>query len=894
MNLELRKDIVETLTRDHKAVVRGPYLNKIECPSCHKREAFTSTDKPWVVKCGRSNKCGESHHVKDLFPELFETWTERYEPKSETERTQNPTAVADGYLRDGRGFDLMSVRGWYTQESYYDREINAGTTTVRFKLPNGFWERLLDKPQRFGKQKARIVGDYKGLAWVPPIHTLDDLAEQREIWITEGIFDAIAMHHAGICAVSSLSSSNYVGEFLKQLADTCFRLKKPKPRIIFAYDPDKAGRLATLKFRYRAEEAGWTVGAAQPPAGGYDWNDLHQLERMADKDVEKYLYYGELLLARSAVEKALLIYHQRERGEFWFTYDAKIWWWKLDHEAIEREERSFEKRNGENPITEADREQILKNSCVVTCICTALPVPLYYQANHVTDESWYYFSIELPADGSTLKKAFTAKQLTSAGEFKNRLLAIAQNAWWTGSGKQLDRIMQDQMMNIKTVQTIDFIGYSKEHNAYILNDVAIKEGRVSKQNEQDYFQFGKLSVKSLSNSPELSINTNLDEYDRSWAHQVHTAFGPAGVVFTAFWLGTLFAEQIRTQHKSYPFYEFVGQAGAGKSTLIEFAWKLCGRRDYEGFDPSKSTIAARSRSFSQVANLPVVLIESDRDQDKAKQKQFDWDELKTAFNGRAIRSMGVKNTGNDTYEPPFRGAVVISQNAPVEAGEAILSRLLSDIVTRERHNTTTKVAAEWLERVPMEHVSGFFITAAQKEKPLMELFNRNSSFYEHHLLKMDEIRMVRIAKCHGQVMALIDCLGKDGLQLLPDDLLTEAKEHCINMATQRQNAINSDHALVVEFWEAVDYIENTTGKVLLNHYGEGNKHIAINLKEFERWCGEFKLRTTEIRILRQHLRASKSRKFVDANVAVRSQINEGKTVKCWIFEDVKRPSHATH
>src|SRR5690606_33234996 len=99
----------------------------------------------------------------------------------------------------------------------------------------------------------------------------------------------------------------------------------------------------------------------------------------------------------------------------------------------------------------------------------------------------------------------------------------------------------------------------------------------------------------------------------------------------AFWLGSLFAEQIRANQKSFPFLEIVGEAGAGKSTLIEFLWKLCGRRDYEGFDPSKATLAARARNFSQVSNLPVVLIESDRDQDQgAKQKQFDWDELKTA------------------------------------------------------------------------------------------------------------------------------------------------------------------------------------------------------------------------------------------------------------------------
>ncbi|MCP8687727.1 toprim domain-containing protein [Marinobacterium sedimentorum] len=881
MNPELRQDILERLQRDHKAVASSNYLNKIECPSCNKREAFTELEKPWVVKCGRENKCGDTHHAKELFPELFETWTERYTPKEPVERQKNPTAVADGYLRDGRGFDLERIRGWYTQEYFHDHRINAGTTTVRFPLPNGHWERLLDKPQRFGKQKANFVGNYKGLAWVPPVLGMAELIEAKEIWVTEGIFNSIALLHVGIFSISNMSSANYIDGFLAQLAAACKAADKKRPVIIWALDNDRAGQKYTLRHSAAAEAAGWQCGAAQAP-GKSDWNDLLQLDRLGSKNIDYYLYLGDLLLAKTPGEKALLMYQRRERREFWFDYDAKLWWWKLDMDAYDRELRALDCDNA-GMLSSDQRERLLKSAGVVTCVCSALPRPLYFMANRITDEAWYYFRIEMP-DGSVQKHPFTPKQMTSSTEFKSRMLAI-KNAWWIGTGKQLDRIMQDMMNQLKTVETIDFVGYSKEHRAYVFNDVAIREGKVAPINDEDYFMFGKLSLKTLASAPELHINTDLNQYNSEWPHYISRAFGSAGVVATAFWLGSLFAEQIRGRHKSYPFFELVGKAGAGKSTLLEFLWKTCGRADYEGFDPSKATLPARSRSFAQVSNLPVALIESDREQD-SKQRQFDWDELKTAFNGRAIRSRGVKNNGNDTYEPPFRGAIVISQNAPVEASEAILSRIVHITLTPEHQSAQTKTAAEWLERVPMEQVSGFLLTATRAEKPLMELFDLQAEHYERLLLDMDEIRMIRIAKCHAQLLALIECLSERGLGLLPEPIIAEARQFVVDMAKARQAALNSDHPMISEFWDAFDYIEGAGADLRLNHYGPDARQIAVNLKEFERWCGEYKLRPLDMRQIKQLLRSSKARKFIDANRSVHSKIT-AKTAKCWIFENPK-------
>jgi hypothetical protein len=136
-------------------------------------------------------------------------------------------------------------------------------------------------------------------------------------------------------------------------------------------------------------------------------------------------------------------------------------------------------------------------------------------------------------------------------------------------------------------------------------------------------------------------------------------------------------------------------------------------------------------------------------------------------------------------------------------------------------------------------------------------------------------------------MALVDCLGEKGLGLLPEPIIAEARQFVVQMAKERQSALNADHPMVTEFWEAFDYIEGTgdSSKPKLNHYGPDAKQIAVNLKEFERWCGEFKLRAPDMRTLKHLLRTSKTRKFLESNRSVRSKITEQeKTVKCWIFD----------
>ncbi|WP_439856441.1 toprim domain-containing protein [Pseudomonas yamanorum] len=900
MEYELRADILDRLKSDygfkHKA---GKYMREGKCPACNKKELFAFHNDPWVIRCGRG-KCGQTWHVKELYEDLFNDWSTRA-PATE----QHPNATARAYLEFARGFRFDVIQGWFTQDSYFSTELNEGSTTVRFALDKGgYWERLIDRPHRFGKMKARFKpGDSpRGVWWCPPCVELLDV---KELWIVEGIFDAIALVHNGIAAVSAMSSGAYPEESLKELS----RQRGGKlPKLIWALDNEPGAHRYTKRWVRQARALGYVCEAAQipqPDSRKVDWNDLHQRWQFVDgddqraKQIEKDLraarYYGDLLLAESASEKGVLMYDWSERHEFFFGFESRMYWFKMDLEKFHKAMQSLESSERQEDQLLSDkqrRDKALRQCGGVVEIANCYPQALYFQRNEVTDESWYYFRVDFPHDGGSVKNTFTGGQVAAASEFKKRLLSMAAGAVFTGSGQQLDKIMKDQLYGLKTVETIDYVGYSKEHGAYVFGDLAMRNGVVSQVNKEDFFEFGKLRLKTLQKSIAMHIQRDAKQYRSDWLPMLWLCFGAKGIVALAFWFGSLFAEQIRTQYKSFPFLEVTGEAGAGKTTLLMFLWKLLGR-EYEGFDPSKSTRAGRQRAMGQVSNMPVVLIEGDRNEpDKAHAKGFDWDELKDFFGGGTLGTKGMKTSGNETYEPPFRGTIAISQNADVSASEAILTRIIKTHFARPDVTTESRAAADNLNLIPVEQLSHFLLMAVRSEAQIMAKFSERVLVHEQHLRKLKDIRVERIIKNHSQLMALVDCLCL--ICPLSETHRVTTHQALTIMALERQSAISADHPLVAEFWDVYDYLESLGEGPQVNHSTDP-KLIAINLNEFAELASIHRQNLADLKTLRSLLIESRSRKLLEANKATYSAVrasqsvgnalfNKPLTLRCWVFQ----------
>jgi len=274
-------------------------------------------------------------------------------------------------------------------------------------------------------------------------------------------------------------------------------------------------------------------------------------------------------------------------------------------------------------------------------------------------------------------------------------------------------------------------------------------------------------------APETVFQQQLDAQQYEWARDLYTCFGPQGVIALGFWAGSLLSELIRDDQKTFPLLEIVGSPGSGKTTLVEFLWKLLDREDYEGFDPEFARAEQTARQFHDTLNAPLVLLESPPEI-APHSERFHWELLKLVYNGlNPFATTGQR----------FKGAVVIVANAPRTVSPGMRIRTVRLHLRKTGRTDRTIEAAKNLERIPASLVNSFVQEVCSNGESLMNLITVREREYSETLAnKLGSL--TRPGKNHAQMMALVDCLGPDGLNLLPSPLIAGAHEMLTDMARE--------------------------------------------------------------------------------------------------------------
>ncbi len=100
------------------------------------------------------------------------------------------------------------------------------------------------------------------------------------------------------------------------------------------------------------------------------------------------------------------------------------------------------------------------------------------------------------------------------------------------------------------------------------------------------------------------------------------------------------------------------------------------------------SFVALVRTMMQAFNIPVVMLESDRNENDHC-KRFSMNQIKILFRVKKPYGRTIKNKDIETSNDPFLGTIVISQNAAVEGAPQIISRIVKCAASKAHFNNET-------------------------------------------------------------------------------------------------------------------------------------------------------------------------------------------------------------
>lgn len=870
----------------------GNMLRQGTCPECGKKEVFISLEKPFRLQCGRANKCGWTQTTRLRYPQIFANLSQRY-PATE----EDPNAPADAYLRENRGFDLDKIRGMYKlgfsrpeNGTRYYPCVEVPIEVPAELLPKGCtFKRLIDaddvrSAEKLGNAKAKIHGSYKGYGWVPPGMTFDP---EDTIFITEGIFKAMAFLMIGKKAIAALSCSNFPREIIKKNTGKDIRW-------VVALDADHAGLEHAEKDLEELKAMGESGFAAFPPSAGQDWDDLYRLGKLTEQFIQQCICRGFLQYAQTPDEYAFFTYSSTSWSYMFFDFQNQLYRCTV-RPPSDQDAPVYFPRNGsyitDNVIRQMELQNFKKLS-EITKICDCYPEAVYTEYNPVTRKRTAAIYIKFP-DRRRKPRAMEidGQFLKSADTFNAELLKTTVFIAFSGNSKDLEYLRRRwDVSGRKEVNVVDFVGYDHESEIYAFDNFAYRHGELKEINPYGYYEYGENCLKTRKTDFPLLSPKDLKPFSGDFFPDFYKVFSDNGVILLAWWTGTLFAEQIRKRHASWCFMEYTGERGAGKSTLLRFLWKMTGIiKEYEGRNPRKGTPVSFYREISSSSNLPSIILEADDAANDSKISWFNFDSLKEFYNFGAIaRATGVKTCGTETVQLIFRGGLLISQNKPVQGDRdgALISRFVSCHCTKDHFTAETRALAEKFERMTAADLGGYLHLVLSKEDELLGAF---PALYANAYRALSEraeqngkIKDERVIKCHAQVAAWIALLRR----LFP--ISDEVYEHVIarlwEQAEAQQRRLNDEDPVMEDFWNIYDFLnlQKSEDKYIevLNH-SRNPEYIAINLQDFVKKAADARQQLPETAVLKEKFPGSFRHKFVDYKNVYSSIFS--KALKCWVF-----------
>lgn len=719
-----------------KARVVGEKINHINCPSCNKPEAYAYADQPNVIMCHRFNQCGVKTLTRDFYPHLFNTFEERFKPTKEA-----PNKTAEAFLQ-ARGLDTKAFS--FVQNSITEK----GKTypAIKIDFDGVTFQRLIDYK---GSNKNRL-SPYQGKAFATK-----SVKDAKEVFVVEGIFDALVLEQSRIPAIATLSSvHNPKNCFIEGV------------HYVLAFDNDNAGIKAVNKIKAYLKGQKLSFSVALPPKGK-DWNDLLISGDLSTdrkgKTIRLSEWRGNLVLATNALD-------------YFLTYCNEYPYSNTVFEFKQQTYKGTFKLDDDNEPIEHKTTRIL--DCTLNIAYSIEDASLQYESriSHIVNA-------ESSREGvNTIR--FKGADFIALNDFKSKLAQY--RLLFFGGGFDLtllaEYLFKKQPIKVRECQAL---GYDPISSCYVFTKFLYdKNGKHYTIDKDGYFHRHKLKPfsgqdKSITNIGKVEVAT--------FVADLYHAYGDKGLLALGFWVSTAFSHIVFDEFGFFPFMSFYGDPHCGKSDLTTLL-NRCFYIDSEGLTMSSgNTKKGELRSISQKSSMVTAMLEGRKDKTR-----FDYDSILPLYNRNSLQVRAQTTNDNQVHDLKFTGTLAFVQNIEQFISKPAKERVVSIRFSHEGLDDTYQ-AWQHLKTYSIEQLAGvghFILTNREYfEQNINQEISETADYFRHQGVGVD-----RIAKNHAVVYSGAAVLMELVKPEIQDDFLKFTLESAMSkIETSRSELLLADH-----------------------------------------------------------------------------------------------------
>lgn len=411
------------------------------------------------------------------------------------------------------------------------------------------------------------------------------------------------------------------------------------------------------------------------------------------------------------------------------------------------------------------------------------------------------------------------EELSNLTAFKKRL--NQKGCTFTGGSMELGMILERLHLLKQYARKIDILGQDADNDIYYFANGILKDGDFIQVNK-----FGLVQAKELVYLPyyaEANKNNNKFDGGRAFLYTpnpqanaeiilslLYKAYGINGLISAIFTCSALFRDVIINSTGFFPYLFIFGEAGTGKTTLINFLLSFFGR-DIKGVSVSGgSSLKGVARSFSQRRNSIIYLKEYTNNIDR----EFD-SLLKVVYDGQAYTTAQTDNS-NETNTRAVNSAIIIDGNELPTNNDAVFSRV---ILAELRSTKFTEEQTAAHEKLLDLQQNTFTDTTRQLLRLRPDFIEKFEGFYnksKKELRQATEIELSDRTRNHGAMMlSCFDIIVNNNISLPISR--RDFVEQLIRKSEEVEEEIKQNRATTI-FWQLFSQAVNGNTPGIQKHF----------------------------------------------------------------------------